>query len=181
MNYRVGAQAERSGVSFEYLPSLLAERNSAASTLDAPALLAYESLVRGIPSALRFLAAAAGWAFFLFSWWRVTRPNQAGVTVLAFTGVQIGEIILAIFMVASLWVFHNLRLSTKGHRQTAHFILPQYEKDFLGRTLVLPATTILASAPEITLRMEAGKKVYEPEGVHHQVSQVPELAGEVSR
>ena len=139
------------------------QRTSPATTLEGRAYLAAGRLVRAVSPVLRIALTALGWAFFLFSWWRVTRPHQMERGAVSLTSVQLSGCALAILMVSGLWILHNLRLSKKGRRHSAAYIPPVYERDRLGRSLILPRESALACAPVITVRMDAGNKVYEPE------------------
>src|SRR5215471_11559156 len=112
---------------------------------------------------LRMSINAFGWAVFVYAWWKVTRPENMAQGAFQFTGIQIMTCMVGIGIMASLWIVHNLRLSRKGFRQSATLVLPRYEKDCLGRKLVLPADAVLARAAVVSVRLEDGRKVYEAE------------------
>ena len=61
---------------------------------------------------------------------------------------------------ASALILHRFPLDLAT---VAAYIPPVYERDRLGRPLILPRESALACAPVITVRMDAGNKVYEPE------------------
>ena len=71
--------------------------------------------------------------------------------------------------------------ATKARRRSAAYVFPKYETDGLGRGVVLPAVAELASAPVVRIRMENGKKLYEPESREDQFSHAAAALEEFSR
>jgi hypothetical protein len=130
---------------------------------------------------LRIISASIGWGLFLLSWWKVTRPRNIARGTFQLTGIQITACVLAIVIIASIWILYNLRIGRRGRRQAAAYIVPKYEKDVLGRRLILPADSLLASAAIITVRLESGTKVYEPERCDGRELEAAEMFEEVAR
>jgi hypothetical protein len=154
-------------------PSAIPQSASPAATLSGRALIATGRLVRATVPVLRRTGTVCGWVLFSLTWWKVTRPGQTDHGFLCLTGAQIAGCLLGIFTAASFWILHNLRLGRSGRRQAPAYVPPIYEKDYLGRGLVLPSASALACASAITVRMESGKKVYDAENYE------PELAEEM--
>ena len=111
----------------------------------------------------RVMAAVAAWGLFFWWWWHVSRPSYMAGRTFELCAVSLLVTVAAIVAAASGWILHNLRLSRRGRRRVPRSVTARFERDFLGRILVLPSSETLAGAPVIVIRTENNRKVYEPE------------------
>ena len=152
---------------------------SPAATLRGRALIAAGNLVKRATPIVRGTGTVCGWVLFSIMWWKVTRPGETDHGFLCLTGVQIAACLLGIFTAASFWILHNLRLGRSGRRRNPARVPAIYEKDCLGRPLILPSASALAFAPAITVRMDSGNKIYDPE--NYELQRDEETLEEVAR
>jgi len=163
MEFHIASRHQSDGATVQCMPGLVARQRSTATTLAKAAFIFQDLSTKGVPLALRISGVTIAWIFFFLSWWKVTRPGQISPATFSLAGIQLLRCILGITVTASVWILYNLTVAITDRRQVAPCIAPNFEKDTLGRTLVLPSHPALMSAQSIIVRVENGNKVYEPE------------------
>jgi len=111
---------------------------------------------------LHGLIAVVGWVLFCWWWWLVFRRlNLADVNATVWF-VTISAVIIV--GTTSLWAAHNLYLFLrKGPRTKVREVVADLSHDTLGRPILLPEDpTTIRSASIVVVRIEGGRKSYEP-------------------
>jgi hypothetical protein len=103
------------------------------------------------------LLLVAGWLVFA-SWWAIVLLRES-MAALAYAAGVLGAILVVCTVVMLLWTGHNVRIAQRGKRgNSSRFIPMQWERDTLGRPLVLPAGA--SAAAEVRVVLREGRKVY---------------------
>ena len=106
--------------------------------------------------AVRILLVA-GWIIFA-SWWGIVLHRER-IASLAYAAGVLGAIVVVCTAVMLLWTGHNIRLAQRGKRGHSSLFIPmQWERDTLGRPLVLPVAA--RSAAEVRVVLREGAKAY---------------------
>jgi len=111
--------------------------------------------------AFRVLGAFLGWALFIYWWTTVLKPDMASKTHIELSVLLIGVAILSVIVIALFWIRHNLDIASTGQRGgVSRYMVPKFEKDYLGRTLKLPPREVLIGSTVISVRADSVQKTY---------------------
>lgn len=105
------------------------------------------------------LLVAAGWIVFV-AWWAIVLRRERIPTLAGAVGVLAVLIVLSAVL-AMLWAAYNARIARRGRRGSATRDIPMHwERDTLGRPLVLPGPAIAQTAAEVRIIVRDGTKAY---------------------
>ena len=117
---------------------------------------------RTLQSSLQWVAVAAGWALFGWSWVRVAETTPASTVLWSVAAVAV--IAVGVMAITTAWIAHNIRIyRRKGPRRAVPPVEREFRRDFLGRELAgdWPA---LYDAALIAVVVVENRKSFEPVG-----------------
>lgn len=102
---------------------------------------------------------AIGWTIFV-AWWMIVLSRETARSL----GVALGLVAATLATTAvlmSVWTWHNIRIARNGKRGRSSMFIPmQWERDTLGRSLVLPAEDGARAAAEVRVVLKNNVKTY---------------------
>lgn len=105
------------------------------------------------------VAILFGWTLFVYWWIRVLSDDEARSLFSSLVFIALCSLLFIAITV--LWIWHNVRISEHGRRgTTTRYQIPRFERDGVGRQIVLPPDANVQRAPIITVNATAETKLY---------------------
>jgi hypothetical protein len=108
------------------------------------------------------LISLLGWGLFVY-WWRTVfaaEQPRPFVQLLLF----ITLICLLTLLTTLTWIWHNMRIARRGRRgMAARYRPPIYERDALGRTVIIENGLLVRSAAVVTVTASEATKTFTPQ------------------